>query len=465
MNDVWGGSTTGPPNRVRLEWQVDTRSGPTVGLMTVGCKLNQYETEGLAELLESHGCRIVPFDSPADAYVVNTCTVTGRSDYRCRQMLRRAAKTSPGALIAAAGCYAQRDAKALAAMPEVSIVVGNSDKSVLVTILIDALQHGWDPRTPRVCTEAIRADVFHALDIERFRGYTRAFLKIQDGCDSRCAYCAVPDARGPSRSRPYDDVILQARRLADAGYRELVLTGVHIGAYAPGDGVRLENVLEGVTAVDGVERVRLGSIEPLQLTAGLADAIVGNPSVCKHLHIPLQSGSDRVLSAMGRGYTADEYREAIERVTGRHPRCGLGADVMVGFPGETDADFEATADLIESLPFTYLHVFAFSPRTGTVAASMPDVVDGVEKKRRSKALRTTGQARSLSFRTSLVGDTLDALVLDHNKEDGLLDGLTSEYVRVEFEGASDLGNRFVSVRVTGVDGLTTRGVMQPGSER
>ena len=475
MNDVWGGSITGPLRRVRpLRFpggrlqsgeHVDTLPAPTVGLMTVGCKLNQYETEGLAELLESGGCRVVPFDSPADAYVVNTCTVTGRSDYRCRQMLRRAARRSPGALIAAVGCYAQRDADALAAMPEVSLVVGNSDKPRTAELLLDALKHGWDPTQPDIAVGPIAADAFHGLDIERFRGYTRAFLKIQDGCDSRCTYCAVPDARGPSRSRPYDDVLTQARRLADAGYRELVLTGVHIGAYATDDGVRLAGLLEGLTAVGGVEHVRLGSIEPLQLTEELADVIVGNPAVCRHLHVPLQSGSDRVLARMRRGYTAAEYAASIERVAGRVERLGLGADVMVGFPGETEADFAATCDLIERLPFTYLHVFAFSPRKGTSAAEMPDQLDGIEKKRRSGLLRETGQERSLAFRSALVGETVEVLVLDRAVDDGHLSGLASEYVNTTFDGPASLANHFVSVRVTGVDGPTTHATLIPGSER
>jgi len=444
---------------------VDTRPAPTVGLMTVGCKLNQYETEGLAELLESRGCRIVPFDSPADAYVVNTCTVTSRSDYRCRQMLRRAARRSPGAFIAAVGCYAQRDAEALAAMPEVSLVVGNNNKPRTADLLLHAVTSGWDPTQPRVAVGPIVGDDFHGLDIERFRGYTRAFLKIQDGCDSRCAYCAVPDARGPSRSRPASDVLTQARRLAEAGYRELVLTGVHIGAYAANDGTDLAALLDGLTNVGGVERVRLGSIEPLQLTEELTEVITVNPAVCRHLHVPLQSGSDRVLARMRRGYTAALYAASVRRVASGTERLGLGADVMVGFPGETEADFAATCDLIERLPFTYLHVFAFSPRRGTDAAEMPDQIDGVEKKRRSEVLRHVGMEMSLAFRSSLVGEELDVLVLDRAVTDGHMSGLASEYVTVTFDGPTSLANRFVTVRVTDIEGPTTFATMIPGSER
>jgi len=457
------GSPSGPGDAGGI---VDARRAPTVGLMTVGCKLNQYETEGLAELFEQRGFVVVPFESQADAYVVNTCTVTGRSDYRCRQMLRRAARRSPGALVAAVGCYAQRDAGALAEMPEVGIVVGNSGKPQLVDLVLNALRNGWDLDSPTLVVGEIAREDFHALDIERFRGYTRAFLKIQDGCDSRCAYCAVPDARGPSRSRPYADVIEQAKKLADAGYRELVLTGVHIGAYAAPGGARLARLLDGVSAVEGVERVRLGSIEPLQLTAELATVIVGNPAICRHLHIPLQSGSDRILERMRRGYSAADYARAVTRVADRVDRLGLGADVMVGFPGETASDFADTVSLVERLPFTYLHVFSFSPRAGTAAATMPDQVDGLEKKRRSETLRALGQQKSLAFRKSLVGKELDVLVLDQG--DGGNDRLTalaSEYVSVVFEGPRSLANRFVAVRVTGADEKTTRAATVPGSER
>ncbi len=437
---------------------------PTIALTTIGCKLNQYETEGLAELFERRGCRIVPFDGPADAYVVNTCTVTGRSDYRCRQMIRRAARRSPDAVIAAVGCYAQRGAPSLAAMPETDIVVGNSDKPRSVDLVLEALS-GRRPTLTVVEAGPIDPARFHALDIDRFRDYTRAFLKIQDGCDSRCAYCAVPDARGPSRSRPFDEVLRQARTLAASGYRELVLTGVHIGAYADHGGADLSRLIEGLTTVPGIERVRLGSIEPLQLTDRLADAIVDRPRVCRHLHVPLQSGSDRVLAAMRRGYGAGEYEDAVTRVTRRVPRLGLGADVMVGFPGESEVDFERTVELVERLPITYLHVFSFSPRAGTEAASMPGQIDGNEKKRRSRRLRSVGARKSLEFRRSLIGEKLEMLVLDARREDGLLTGLSSEYVAATFDGPSTLRNRFVSATIVGADGGRTTAAVVEGSHR
>jgi len=438
----------------------------TVGLMTVGCKLNQYETEGVAERLEKRGFVVVPFDEVADVYVVNTCTVTGRSDYRSRQMLRRAARLNGDALVVATGCYAQREPEALAEMPEVDLVVGNSAKRQLAELVVESLAGGRYEGGTRTESGSLAEQPFEAYDISRFRGYTRAFIKIQDGCDHRCTYCAVPDARGPARSRDFDDVVAQARLLAANGYREAVLTGVHIGAYDAPDGRRLPELLRALSGIDELVRLRLGSVEPRELTPELADEIVTNAKICNHLHVPLESGSDAVLKRMRRGYTREEYVEAVRRVTDRDPLCGLGTDVMVAFPGETEEDFADTVGLIESLPFTYLHVFAFSPREGTPAAEMDGAVPAAEAKQRSRFLRDHGAMRSLEFRRGLVGRTLEVLVEERDGE-GPLSGLAGNYVRVEVEGdgSTDLRNRFVSAEVTSADEKTTRGTSVPGTAR
>jgi len=425
---------------------------PTVGLATVGCKLNQYETQGLADLMESAGFQVVPFSEPADVYIVNTCTVTSRSDSRSRQMLRRAARANPGAVVVATGCYAQRDAEALGAMPEVGLVAGNSDKGRVAALVGEILSAR---KPPRVAVGPMASAAFEALDIRRFRGHSRAFVKIQDGCDRRCAYCAVPDARGPERSRPFADVVLQAERLAASGHREVVLTGVHIGAYrSPGGG--LTELLRALVAVEGLERVRLGSLEPRELTPELASAITSLDRVAKHLHVPLQSGSDGVLAAMGRDYTREGYVAAVRSVTDRAATCGLGADVMVGFPGETDRDFDDTLALVRDLPFTYLHVFAFSPRSGTEAAARTGRVPPAVKRARSRELREVGRRKSLEFRRSLVGSTLDVLV-EGAAGAGLVSGLSSNYVRLTFSGEQALAGRIVAVRVDRADGVLTWG--------
>ncbi|MFH1864335.1 MAG: tRNA (N(6)-L-threonylcarbamoyladenosine(37)-C(2))-methylthiotransferase MtaB [Candidatus Eisenbacteria bacterium] len=438
----------------------------TVGLMTVGCKLNQYETEGVAERLEKEGFVIVPFDAPADVYVVNTCTVTGRSDYRSRQMLRRAARKESGALVVATGCYAQREPAALAGMPEVDLVVGNSSKRELAKLVTERLD--TDPEQASgtdVAVKSLTNEAFEAYDISRFRGYTRAFIKIQDGCDHRCAYCAVPDARGPARSRRFDDVLRQASLLAGNGYREMVLTGVHIGAFEDDDGHRLPELLGAMAEIDGLVRLRLGSVEPRELTQALATTILTTEKVCNHLHIPLESGSDAVLERMGRGYTRAEYAGVVRRVTDADPLCGLGTDVMVGFPGETEEDFADTVSLIESLPFTYLHVFAFSPRSGTPAAEMDGRVPSAESKRRSLHLRELSSRLSLGFRRGLVGRSLEILVEERDGADGPLTGLAANYVRLSTTGDASLKNKFVRVTVEGANETSAWGNVEVGSAR
>ncbi|MBN2564239.1 MAG: tRNA (N(6)-L-threonylcarbamoyladenosine(37)-C(2))-methylthiotransferase MtaB [Candidatus Eisenbacteria bacterium] len=465
----------------------------TVGLITVGCKLNQYETEGIAERLEEIGLSVVPFSSRADVYVVNTCTVTARSDYKSRQMIRRAARKNPDALVIATGCYAEREPASLTAMPEVDLVVGNTSKPRLPELVMKRLAgRPWsDPEDvradaardsrndstvperrngktlPERRSEGVGRDHgFSFFDITGFRGYTRAFVKIQDGCDRRCAYCAVPDARGPARSRPFEEVMKQAAVLGSRGYREIVLTGVHIGAYSDDQARGLADLVEALIELDSVDRVRLGSVEPTELTPGLAEAIVRSPKVCNHLHVPLESGSDAVLARMRRGYTREQYREAITRVTERDPLCGLGTDVMVGFPGETEEDFADTVSLIESLPFTYLHVFSFSPRRGTVAAGLGGQVPAEEARMRSGLLIDLGKRRSLEFRRGLVGETLEVLIEDRpGRAEDRVSGLASNYVRVETEGDSSLGNRLARIRIRGADSSSTWGSIEPGGLR
>jgi threonylcarbamoyladenosine tRNA methylthiotransferase MtaB len=446
----------------------------TVGLITVGCKLNQYETEAMAERLEESGFSVVPFTSSADVYVVNTCTVTARSDYKSRQMLRRAARRNPDALVVATGCYAQREPESLLAMPEVALVIGNDLKPRL-TELVSAEMSGDDRRgrtsapvgresgseqaePPPGQAGSEQSSEFGFFDVTGFRGYTRAFLKIQDGCDRRCAYCAVPDARGPARSRPLGDVLRQARTLGDRGYREIVLTGVHIGAYSDECGTVLSDLVRALTRLDEVDRIRLGSVEPTELTPELSDLILNSPKVCNHLHVPLESGSDSVLRRMGRAYTREHYRDAVRQVTSRDPLCGLGADVMVGFPGETDEDFADTMALIESLPFTYLHVFTYSRRRGTPAASMPGVVPAEEAGRRSAVLRELGKRRSLGFRQGLVGEVVNVLLEGgRGRSRGAVSGLAGNYVRVQVGGGSELVNRIVPVSIRGADETRTWG--------
>jgi threonylcarbamoyladenosine tRNA methylthiotransferase MtaB len=442
---------------------MDTNSAPTVSLTTVGCKLNQYESEGLAERFEDAGFRVVEPGGASDVCVVNSCTVTTRSDYRSRQMLRRGARLSR--IVVATGCYAERDPGTLAGMPEVDLVVGNGAKGRLVELVVEALE---GRPVARVHDDAIDPDVCDGFDVGAFRGHTRAFVKIQDGCDHACAYCAVPGARGPSRSRSREEVLRQISRLADAGFREVVLTGVHIGCYedAEPSGSALARLLRDAVGVRGIERVRLGSLEPTELTPELASLITGEPRVCPHLHVPLQSGSDRVLARMGRLYDRDEYAAAVGSVTESLPDCGLGADVIVGFPGESDEDFADTVELVERLPFTYLHVFSYSPRPGTPAADLPGQVPGLEKRRRSRRLRELSRKRSLDFRRRHVGAAVTVLFEDREGSSAeQATGLSGNYIRVDVAGGRDLGNRLGEVEITSVDARGARGRLLDGTLR
>jgi threonylcarbamoyladenosine tRNA methylthiotransferase MtaB len=435
--------------------------GPvTVAFATLGCKLNQADTAELQALLEARGLRTVPFDEPAQLYVVNTCTVTARADRSDRQAIRRAVARNPGALVVVTGCYAQTSPEAVAAIPGVDAVLGTADRGALPEVL-ESLAKRARPLV-RV------SDVFAAGRSEplppppRFvPGYTRAFVKVQDGCQHRCSFCVVPYARGGSRSQPPERVVAQVVGLAAAGYREVVLTGVDLGHYgwdlAPRDS--LAGLLRRLLEVPGPDRLRVSSILPAYFTDELVDVLASSPRLCRHLHVPLQSGSDRVLRAMRRPYTVALFRRLVERLAARIPDLGLGTDVITGFPGETAADFAQTEAVVAALPFTYLHVFSYSDRRGTEAArSAAPRVPPDEVRRRTALLRRLGAARQAEARRRLVGRSVEVLVLERGEApDAALVGLTDNYLEVAFAGPATLRGRFARVRVTGEGGGRLRG--------
>jgi threonylcarbamoyladenosine tRNA methylthiotransferase MtaB len=444
-------------------------TGRTVSFATLGCRLNQVDTQEIQAALEARGFRTVPLEAPADVVLVNTCTVTSRADFSDRQMIHRAVRGSPGARIVVTGCWAQTDPDAVARVRGVALVVGNADKRRLPELLEELLARpeGLDP-TPRRCVSDIGTE--HALaaaPLARINGRSRAFVKIQDGCQHRCAFCIVPFARGASRSREPKAVLDQVRLLVETGYPEVVLTGVDMGHYGHDLYPRasLAALLREMIEVPGLRWVRLSSVLPAYFTPELIDLITGSPVIAPHLHIPLQSGSDRVLRRMRRPYTAGMYGRLVERLASAIPALGLGTDVIVGFPGETDADVAQTRALVEALPFTYLHVFAYSDRRGTEAARLCAHVGARVVAARSRELRGLGQAKSLAFRRGLVGTTQEVLVLEtRDRESGHLVGLSGNYVEVVFDGPAGLMRRLVKVRVTGVDGARSRGELEPPSD-
>ncbi len=424
---------------------------PTVAFATLGCRLNQVDSSELLGALEARGFRPVPFETAADVVVVNTCTVTSRADVSDRQMIQRAVRQHPGARIVVTGCWAQTDPEAAARIRGVDLVVGNADKPELPGLL-DHLLAAPRPDRPVVHVRPLDGPgTIPPAPLGRLHGRSRAFVKVQDGCQHRCAFCIVPQARGGSRSREPKVVLDAIRQLVEAGVREVTLTGVDLGHYGWDLYPRtsLAALLGDVVELPGLRWVRLSSVLPAYFSPELIEIVTGSRVVAPHLHIPLQSGSDRVLRRMRRPYTAGMYRRLVERLAAAVPDLGLGADVIVGFPGESDDDFAATADLIEALPFTYLHVFAYSDRRGTEATRLDGRVDRRVVGARSQRLRHLGRARNLDFRRRLAGTTQEVLVLEtRERTTGGLVGLTGNYVEVVFEGPDALMRRLATVRVT-----------------
>jgi threonylcarbamoyladenosine tRNA methylthiotransferase MtaB len=414
-----------------------------VALTTLGCKLNQYDTEGLRERLEDAGMTTVGFEEPADVFIINSCTVTSRSDRDCRRLVRQARRRNPAAKIVVTGCYAQRRPQDLLALPEVDLVVGLQGRARLAGLLTGESQ----PEGRCLVSDISGLRRFCDLSPRRFASHTRAFLKVQDGCDEHCAYCAVRSARGPARSRPLEEVLHEAGRLLDAGHRELVLVGVTLGAYGRDLGdVTLGRAVRELCRLPLLGRVRLSSIEPWHFGDDLIQALVESPQVCRHLHVPLQSADDEVLARMGRPYTAADYAALLKRL-GPLPHLGLGTDILAGFPGETEQAFERTYRFVQEQPFTYLHVFSYTPRPDTPAAAMSGQVQEEIKKMRSRRLIELGKRKAAAFRQSLVG-TLQEVLVEAGSTGAPAEGLTGNYVRVHISEGRPRPGDLVRLEIT-----------------
>ena len=421
------------------------RDQKTVAFYTLGCKLNAYDTQWYAEQFATRGYREVSFGDRADVTVVNTCTVTGQGDAQSRKALRRAHRISPEGTVVAVGCYAQTDPDALSQMPEVDLVVGTAERVQLLDLINDTCSLG------RTFVTRSRTADFQDMDIYNFGGRARAFVKIQEGCNEFCSFCIIPFARGRSRSRTLQSAVSQVKKLVDAGYREVVLTGVHIGDYgADLAGCELLQVLEAVEQIDRLDRFRVSSIEATYVTDEMIDFFAESQKFCRHLHIPLQSGDNGILKAMRRPYTRAQYIALLEKVAKRVPGVGIGGDVMVGFPGESDAAFQNTRDLIADHPLTYLHVFPYSPRGKTPAARMANQVDPQVKKQRGAILRELGRQKVAAFQARFLGQTLP--VLFENRRNGqCLQGLTDNYIRVLAPGPSAACEQIVDTRLQRIE--------------
>ena len=413
-------------------------------LHNLGCKVNAYETEAMQQILEEAGYEIVPFSEYADVYVINTCSVTNMADRKSRQMLHRAKKQNPDAIVVGAGCYVQtKEAQALVD-ESIDIVIGNNKKHELVPLL----REYEASHRKMACVADINHEkqAYEELSLSRTAEHTRAFIKVQDGCNQFCTYCIIPFARGRVRSRELPDVLQEIRTLAKSGYREVVLTGIHLSSYGVDNGESLLHLIEAVHELEGIERIRLGSLEPRIVTDAFAKRLSELPKICPHFHLSLQSGCDTVLSRMNRRYDTAEYEAgcALLRRYFEHP--AITTDVIVGFPGETDEEFETTERYLERIHFYEMHIFQYSRREGTKAAVMPDQVPEAVKKERSEKLLALGHRMSEEFRRYYLGRQVTALLEEEFLYDGKLyyTGYTKEYVKVAVETKKDLSNTFVT---------------------
>lgn len=420
-------------------------------LHNLGCKVNAYETEAMQHLLEEAGYEIVPFTQKADVYVINTCSVTNMADRKSRQMLHKAKKNNPDSIVVAAGCYVQTSEKEVLNDLSVDIVIGNDRKHDLVRLLEE---YSLDSVNDTVDDINDGKHDFEELFIDQTKEHTRAFIKVQDGCNQFCSYCIIPYARGRVRSRRFENVIAEVERLAANGFKEVVLTGIHLSSYGVDfeEATGLLELIQAVNAVKGIERIRLGSLEPKIVTEHFASELSKLDKICPHFHLSLQSGCDAILKRMNRKYTTKEYERGCELLRKYFVHPAITTDVIVGFPGETEEEFEQTKAYLEHIHFYEMHIFKYSKRKGTRAAVMPDQIDEQIKAARSEKLIALGHDMSKEFRKFYIGKNEEVLFEEKavigDKE--YFVGYTKEYVKVAKETAENLENQIVSGRISGM---------------
>ena len=420
-------------------------------LHNLGCKVNAYETEAMQHLLEEAGYEIVPFTQKADVYVINTCSVTNMADRKSRQMLHKAKKNNPDSIVVAAGCYVQTSEKEVLNDLSVDIVIGNDRKHDLVRLLEE---YSLDSVNDTVDDINDGKHDFEELFIDQTKEHTRAFIKVQDGCNQFCSYCIIPYARGRVRSRRYENVIAEVERLAANGFKEVVLTGIHLSSYGVDfeEATGLLELIQAVNAVKGIERIRLGSLEPKIVTEHFASELSKLDKICPHFHLSLQSGCDATLKRMNRKYTTKEYERGCELLRKYFVHPAITTDVIVGFPGETEEEFEQTKAYLEHIHFYEMHIFKYSKRKGTRAAVMPDQIDEQVKAARSEKLIALGHDMSKEFRKFYIGKNEEVLFEEKavigDKE--YFVGYTKEYVKVAKKTDENLENQIVSGRISGM---------------
>ena len=422
-------------------------------LTTLGCKVNHYETEAMRELFVQDGWEIVAFSDLADVYVINTCTVTQTSDTKSRQMIARAHRMNPSALVVAVGCYAQTAPEAVASLEGVGLVIGTSGRKEIVSRVKDALRSKADETYISQLYELREFEPLSAVRDSR----TRATLKIQDGCVNFCSYCIIPFARGPLRSRPLDELSAEVAMLANEGYQEIVLTGIHLASYGRDlidQNATLLDAIARASEPEGIRRIRLGSLEPLFVNESVAKALAENPKICRQFHLSLQSGSNTVLKRMNRKYTAEEYLSALALLRRYMPDCAITTDVIAGFAGETEAEHAETLAFCETAAFARMHVFPFSLRKGTKAEDLPNHLPKAIKEARAKELIALGKTLTQSFLQQQVGSVVEVLA----ESDGA--GYSKNYIRVKTDATE---GEIIRIRIDGFEDETAHGTRLDGS--
>ncbi|WP_101772723.1 tRNA (N(6)-L-threonylcarbamoyladenosine(37)-C(2))-methylthiotransferase MtaB [Peptostreptococcus faecalis] len=415
-----------------------------VAFYTLGCKVNQYETEAMLEMFENRGYTNVESEEYADVYVINTCTVTHMSDRKSRQYIRRVKKKNPDALIAVVGCYSQVSPEEILDIEEVNLVMGTNDRRSIV----DKIEELNTESKVSTVDDIMKVRQFEETEITQTNGKTRAFIKIQDGCDRYCTYCIIPYARGRIRSRNLEGIIKEVKKLADNGYREVVLTGIHVASYGKDldEDISLLDVIKGVSKIDKIERIRLSSVEPILFSEKFVEEICKIKKLVPHYHLSLQSGCDETLKRMNRRYTVSEYEEIVNTLREKIPNVSITTDVIVGFPGETNEEFSKTLAFLKDISLMHMHVFKYSPRKGTPAAKMKDQVDPQLKQMRSDALLSLSTKNFKKFAEKF-SDTKLKVLFEEVDKDGMYEGLTDNYIRIKALSNIDITGKILEVKI------------------
>ena len=438
----------------KMEKEETIQAKRKVAFYTLGCKVNQYETNAMIQQFQEHGYELVDFEEKADIYIINTCTVTNMSDKKSREILRRAKKQNPVSTLVAVGCYAQVGKEKLEQIPEIDLILGTNEKNNIVAYVE---KYRKEKKREEVVTDVMQMREFQDFGTITYTDKNRAAIKVQDGCDRFCSYCIIPYARGRVRSRKIESVVKEAEEISKKGVKEIVITGIHIASYGkdlPGN-ISLIHLLEALNAVPTIQRIRLGSLEPKLMTKEFIERLVKLEKICDHFHLSLQSGCNATLARMNRRYTTEEFYEVVTMLRQAYPNVSLTTDIIVGFPGETEEEFEETYQFLQKVQFYKMHVFKYSPRSGTKAAQMKGQIDGNKKEIRSNRLLELSDKNQQEQNKKEFGKVVEVLWEEY--KDGYYIGHTTNYEEVKINTQEQLENTITKVTITGTNGLTLLG--------